>query len=51
MFFTVLWWIIPVSALYWLLVPLIGGLAWMASYGWRQALAALQALLRRVERL
>jgi len=49
--FTSLWWIIPTSALYWLLLPLMGFLAWMASYGWRQALAALQDLLRRLEQI
>lgn len=47
--FTLLWWIIPSSVLYWLLVPLIGLLAWMASYGWRQALAVLRDLLDRIE--
>ena len=49
--FTLLWTLVPHSALYWLLLPLLAALVWAASYGWRQSLAALIALLRRLERL
>lgn len=47
--FTVLWAVVPHSALYWLLLPTLAILAWMASYGWRQALAAIHQLLHRLE--
>jgi hypothetical protein len=49
--FTLLWTLVPQGALYWLLAPLLAGLVWAASYGWRQALAALIALLHRLQRL
>ena len=39
--FTVLWLIVPHGALYWLLLPLVLGLTWAASYGWRPALFLL----------
>ena len=38
---TVLWLIVPAVSLYWLLLPLILGLTWAASYGWRPALFVL----------
>lgn len=47
--FTLLWWVVPANTLYWLLLSLIGLLAWMASYGWRQALAVVRDLLDRLE--
>ena len=47
--FTLLWVLIPPAALYWLVLPLLAVLVWMASYGWRQALAALIALLNKLE--
>ena len=46
--FTFLWLLIPGSALYWLLLPLVGLLAWVGSYGWRQALTALHDLLHHL---
>jgi len=47
--FTLLWLVIPPVALFWLLLLGLVVLVWMASYGWRQAVAALIALLRRLE--
>lgn len=47
--FTLLWWVVPTSALYWLLLPLVGLLAWMASYSWRQALGVVRDLLDRID--
>jgi hypothetical protein len=47
--FTLLWTLIPASTLYWLMLPLLAALVWAASYGWRQALAALITLLRQLE--
>jgi len=41
LFFTLLWLLVPRGALYWLLLPLILGLTWAASYGWRPALFLL----------
>lgn len=43
--FTLLWLLVPHGGLYWLLLPLILGLTWAASYGWRPAVAALIQLL------
>ena len=47
--FTLLWWLVPHSTLYWLLLPLVGLLTWVASYGWRSAAVALHDLLHRLE--
>ncbi len=47
--FSVLWFLVPPSVLYWLLLLLLGVSVWIASYGWRQALRALIALLRRLD--
>jgi hypothetical protein len=47
--FTVLWILVPHNALYWLLAPLVVGLAWVSTYGWRQALANLIVFLHRLE--
>jgi len=47
--FTLLWGVVPHSVLYWLLLVVVAALIWMASYGWRQAIAALIALLHRLE--
>ncbi len=44
--YTILWWIIPQSAFYWLLLPVVLILIWMSSYGWRQAMASLIQFLR-----
>ena len=49
--FTLLWRLIPSRTLYWLLLPTVAGLVWVASYGWRQALAILITLLIRFEQL
>ena len=49
--FTLLWRLIPSGVLYWLLLPLVAGLVWAASYGWRQTLAALITLLAKLEQL
>jgi hypothetical protein len=47
--FTFLWWIIPPSDLYWvLLLPLVG-LAWSANYGYRSALSDLIKALQKLE--
>ncbi len=49
--FTVLWFLIPPNTLYWLLLALLAVLVWIASYGWRQALAVFIVLLHRLEQL
>ena len=43
--FTLLWLLVSHIALYCVLLPLLCILAWVASYGWRQALAALHDLI------
>ena len=45
--FNLLWVLVPHNAVYWLMLLLVSLLAWIASYGWRQALATLIALLIR----
>ena len=47
--FTLLWTIVPHGVLYWAFLPLITAMGWVASYGWRQALAVLITLLVRLE--
>ena len=47
--FTMLWLLVSHSTLYWVLLLLIGGLTWVASYGWRQALTALHNLIHELE--
>ena len=49
--FTLLWWLIPHNALFWLLLPLLAGFSWMASYGWHQALSLLVRFLQNLERM
>jgi hypothetical protein len=49
--FTVLWRLVPVNALFWVLLPVVGVLVWMASYAWRRALQAVRALVDWLERL
>lgn len=47
--FTLLWVLVPTSVLYWLTLPVLAVLVWVASYGWRQALAALIQALEHLE--
>lgn len=47
--FALLWQLIPHGMLFWLLLALLAALGWAASYGWRQPLAHVIALLRRLE--
>jgi uncharacterized RDD family membrane protein YckC len=49
--FTLLWWVVPHSALYWLLLPAISVLGWMATYGWREANSHLIRFLQSLEHL
>lgn len=49
--FSLIWWIIPPNTLFWLLLPIIVGLSWMASYGWRQGISILVRFLQNLERL
>lgn len=48
--FSLMWWVLPPGALYWLLLPIFLILVWMASYGWRQALTSLVKLLQFILR-
>lgn len=47
--FSLLWLILPHNVLYWLLLPLVSASMWMASYGWRWAVADLRRALERLE--
>ena len=47
--FTLLWKWLPQEILFWLLIPIMGVLTWMATYGWRQVLASLIVFLHRLE--
>ena len=48
--FTAAWLLLPPQALYWLLLPVMLGLVWLARFGWREGLGALIAFLHRLER-
>jgi len=49
--FTALWLVVPHGTLYWLLLPLILGLTWAASHGWRPALFLLVEYLHSLLQL
>jgi hypothetical protein len=49
--FTLLWLAVPHRVLYWLLLPVLALLLWIASYGWRRALVAVHELVHRLEEL
>ncbi len=49
MLFALLWWLLPPSVVFWFVLLAIAVLTWMASYGWREAVVALIALLHRLE--
>ena len=49
--FTVMWRYIPHDVLFWLMLPVIAVLVWLASYAWRTALNALISMLRRLENM
>jgi uncharacterized membrane protein YccC len=49
--FSLIWWVIPHYVLFWLLLPLLAGLSWMASYGWRQGISILVRFLQNLERM
>jgi hypothetical protein len=47
--FTLLWRFVPQPNLFWILLVLFGFMAWLASYGWRQALFAFHDFIHRLE--
>jgi hypothetical protein len=47
--FTLLWKFIHHTALYWMLAPLVTVMAWISTYGWRQALVDLIKFLSQLE--
>ena len=49
--FTLLWRFMAHNILYWLLLLAVALLVWVASYGWRQALATLHNVIHRLEQL
>ena len=46
-----LWQHVSPDIVYWVLLLLVGGLVWVASYGWRRALQSIRALVDWLERL
>ena len=49
--FTVMWLAIPTDTLYWILLPMVLMLVWLARFGRREALAVIIGWLRRLENL
>jgi hypothetical protein len=49
--FTLLWINLPQTVTYWIVLPLLAALLWVASYGWRAALAVFVEFLHRLEEL
>lgn len=47
--FTLLWWFVSRNTQYWIILLLIATLTWVASYGWRGALAAFHDVIHRLE--
>jgi len=45
------WNILPASAFFWLVLVLVTALGWAASYGWRQSIQDLAAILDRIQSL
>lgn len=43
------WNTIPHTTLIWLLIPVIAGLGWVASHGWRVAIKIIGRYINRVE--
>ena len=39
--FRVIWLITPFQIMFWILIPFVGILGWLATYGWRAALRAV----------
>ena len=49
--FIILWRTVSSNALFWLLLLTLTTLVWVASYGWRAALAAVIEFLNNLERM
>lgn len=49
--FAVLWAVIPQVTLFWVLLPVILVITWLASFGWRTGLKTLGQFINRLERL
>jgi hypothetical protein len=47
--FVVFWMVVPHDVLFWLLLALVTGLIWVASYGWRGALSVLHEVIHWLE--
>ena len=49
--FSLLWVILPPSAFFWLMLPVVAVLVWAASYGWQQTLSVLIEALQHLEQM
>lgn len=47
--FTLLWVFVPHGVLYWLLLPVLILLVWLASHGWRWALNAMERAIGHLQ--
>jgi hypothetical protein len=47
--FGLLWRVVPQTGMFWVLLPVLAGLVWVASFGWKAALAALVDFLQRLQ--
>lgn len=49
--FTAFWWLLPQALTFWLLLPVILILTWLATYGWRVGLRIVRSWLDTLEQL
>ena len=49
--FSLIWWFVPHTTLFWILLPVIAALSWMASYGWRKGISILVKFFQILERM
>ena len=45
------WWYLPPTTAFWVLLPVTLVLAWLATYGWKTGLHAIHALVDKLEHL
>jgi len=49
--FTIIWFLLPTGAVYWLVLLLITVLTWISSFGWEKALATFIGFLQRQQKI
>ena len=48
--FTVIWFLLPTGAIYWLTLLMLAVLTWISSFGWEEALATFINFLQHQQR-